>query len=36
VNRAPLDVGVRVVAVMEAAWQSVHSGEVVRIAELVA
>jgi len=35
-NHAPLDLGVRTVAVMEAAWQSAHSGEVVRIAELVA
>ena len=36
VNHAPLDLGVRTVSVMEAAWQSAHSGEVVRIAELVA
>ena len=36
VNCAPLDLGVRTVAVMEAAWQSVHSREIVRIAELVA
>jgi predicted dehydrogenase len=34
VNRAPLDLGVRTVAVMEAAWQSVHSGMPVRIADL--
>jgi predicted dehydrogenase len=34
VNCAPLDLGVRTVAVMEAAWQSVHSGRLVRIADL--
>jgi predicted dehydrogenase len=34
VNRAPLDVGVRTVAVMEAAWRSVRSGRAVRVAEL--
>jgi predicted dehydrogenase len=34
VNRAPLDVGVRAVAVMEAAWQSAHSGDAVHIADL--
>ena len=34
VNCAPLDLGVRTVAVMEAAWQSVHSGRLVRVAEL--
>ena len=35
VNRAPLDVGIRTVAVMEAAWQSAHSGHPVRVADLV-
>ena len=35
VNRAPLDVGVRTVAIMEAAWQSAHSGQAVRVADLV-
>jgi predicted dehydrogenase len=35
INRAPLDVGVRTVAVMEAAWRSAHSGQSVRVAELV-
>jgi predicted dehydrogenase len=34
VNRAPLEVGVRTVAVMQAAWQSAHSGEAVRVADL--
>ena len=34
VNRAPLDVGVRTVAVMEAAWQSAHSGDAIRVADL--
>jgi predicted dehydrogenase len=34
VNRAPLDVAVRTVAVMEAAWRSVHSGQTVRVADL--
>ena len=34
VNRAPLDVGLRTVAVMEAAWQSAHSGDAVRVADL--
>jgi predicted dehydrogenase len=34
VNRAPLDVGIRTVAVMEAAWRSAQSGQVVRTAEL--
>jgi predicted dehydrogenase len=34
VNRAPLDVGIRTVAVMEAAWRSAHSGQAVRTAEL--
>jgi predicted dehydrogenase len=34
VNRAPLDVAVRTVAVMEAAWRSAHAGETVRVAEL--
>ncbi len=34
VNRAPLDVGVRTVAVMDAAWQSAHSGHAVRVADL--
>ena len=34
VNCAPLDLGVRTVAVMEAAWQSVHSGGLVRVADL--
>jgi predicted dehydrogenase len=33
-NRAPLDVGVRTVAVMDAAWQSAHSGHAVRVADL--
>jgi predicted dehydrogenase len=32
VNRAPLDLGIRTVAVMEAAWRSAHSGEAVRVA----
>ena len=36
VNRAPLEVGVRAVAVMEAAWRSAHSGDAVRIGDLVA
>lgn len=35
VNRAPLEVGVRTVAVMEAAWQSAHTGQPVRVADLV-
>jgi predicted dehydrogenase len=34
VNRAPVDLGVRTVAVMEAAWRSAHSGRSVRIEEL--
>jgi len=34
VNRAPLDLGVRTVAVMEAAWQSVHSDRLVRVSDL--
>ena len=34
VNRAPVDLGVRTVAVMEAAWQSAHSGRLVRVADL--
>lgn len=34
VNRAPLDLGVRTVAVMEAAWKSAHSGRPVTVAEL--
>lgn len=34
VNCAPLDLGVRTVAVMEGAWQSAHSGQPVRIADL--
>ena len=36
VNRAPSDLGVRTVAVMEAAWKSVHSARSVRVAELSA
>jgi predicted dehydrogenase len=35
VNRAPLDLGIRTVAVMEAAWQSAHSGQPVRVDDLV-
>ena len=35
VNRAPLDLGVRTVAAMEAAWQSAHTGQPVRVADLV-
>lgn len=31
VNRAPLDLGVRTVAVMDAAWRSVHDGAAIRI-----
>jgi predicted dehydrogenase len=34
VNRAPLDLGVRTVAVMEAAWRSAHTGLAVRVADL--
>ena len=34
VNRAPLDVGIRTVAVMEAAWRSAHTGQPVRVADL--
>ena len=34
INRAPLDLGVRTVAVMEAAWQSTHTGQPVRVADL--
>ena len=34
VNRAPLDVGVHTVAVMEAAWQSAHTGKPVRVEDL--
>jgi predicted dehydrogenase len=33
-NRAPLDVGIRTVGVMEAAWQSAHTGQPVRVADL--
>jgi predicted dehydrogenase len=33
-DRAPTDLGVRTVAVMEAAWQSAHSGVPVRVDEL--
>jgi predicted dehydrogenase len=33
-NRAPLDVGVHTVAVMEAAWQSAHTGKPVRVEDL--
>jgi predicted dehydrogenase len=33
-NRAPLDVGVRTVAIMEAAWQSAHTRRPVRVADL--
>ena len=33
-NRAPLDVGIRTVAVMEAAWRSAHTGRAVRVADL--
>ena len=36
VNRAPSDLGVRTVAVMEAAWKSVQSARSVRVAELSA
>ena len=35
INRAPLDLGVRTVAVMEAAWQSAHTRQPVRVADLV-
>ena len=35
INRAPLALGVRTVAVMEAAWQSAHTGQPVRVADLV-
>ena len=35
-NPAPLDLGVRTVAVMEAAWRSIHAGHAVRIADLAA
>jgi predicted dehydrogenase len=34
VNRAPLDLGLRTVAVMEAAWQSARSGQPVSVADL--
>lgn len=34
VNRAPLDLGIRTVEVMEASWRSASSGNGVRIAEL--
>lgn len=34
VNRAPLDLGVRTVAVMDAAWRSAHSGALVRVDDL--
>lgn len=34
VNRGPLDVGVRTVAVMEAAWRSAHLRQAVRVADL--
>lgn len=34
VNRAPLDLGVRTVAVMAAAWRSVHTGRAVRVEDL--
>ena len=34
VNRAPLDLGVRTVAVMDAAWRSAHAGTSVRVADL--
>ena len=34
ISRAPLDVGVRTVAVMEAAWRSAHSRHAVRVADL--
>jgi predicted dehydrogenase len=33
-NRAPLDLGVRTVAVMEAAWRSAHTGRAVRVADV--
>ena len=35
INRAPLDLGIRTVAVMEAAWQSAHTGQPVRVSDLV-
>ena len=35
-NRSPADLGVRTVAVMEAAWESAHSGQPVRIDALAA
>ena len=35
-NRAPAELGARAVAVMEAAWESAHSGRPVRIEELAA
>ena len=35
VNRAPPDLGIRTVAVMEAAWRSAHSRQPVRVADLV-
>ena len=34
INRAPLDLGVRTVAVMEAAWQSAHTRQPVRVTDL--
>ncbi|MFN8222100.1 MAG: Gfo/Idh/MocA family oxidoreductase [Gaiellales bacterium] len=34
VNRAPVDLGVRTVAVMDAAWRSAHTGAPVRIVDL--
>jgi predicted dehydrogenase len=34
VNRAPLDLGLRTVAVMDAAWRSAHTGQGVRVTDL--
>lgn len=34
-NRAPFEVGLRTVAVLEAAWRSVHTGEPVRVTDLM-
>jgi len=35
-NRSPAELGVRTVAVMEAAWESAHTGQAVRIESLAA
>ena len=35
INRASFDVGLRTVAVMEAAWRSAHTGQPIRVSDLV-